>query len=120
MLEELTKVSTHPDAKTLLSMVRRRIPAVSLGTIYRNLNILRDEGKIIELNLGRYSCHYDADISTHHHFFCLLCQKVFDLKGYIFSGIDKRLQKQGFYVQYQRIHLYGHCPGCRNKRRKQV
>ena len=66
ILEELSKVKTHPTADSVFSIVRKRLPTISFGTVYRNLNLLRDDGKVLELSAGRYSCRYDATTANHY------------------------------------------------------
>jgi Fe2+ or Zn2+ uptake regulation protein len=113
ILEELRKVKTHPTADSLFRATRRRLPSVSFGTVYRNLNLLKDEGQILELTCGKYSCRYDGDTKNHYHFFCLKCKKVFDLDEPILKDLDKKVsRKSGMVVKYHRIDFYGYCKGC--------
>ena len=71
VLDELCKVRTHPSADTLFKMVRKRIPDISYGTVYRNLNLLKDENRVLELSFGKHSCRYDGTVKEHFHFFLL-------------------------------------------------
>lgn len=117
IFDELSKTKAHPDADALFRMVRRRLPNISMGTIYRNINLLRDEGKILELNCGRYSSHYDADIRNHYHFFCLDCRNIFDLDEPLLRTLDSRVSKgSGMCVEYHRIDFYGYCRNCKARR----
>lgn len=114
LLEELRKVKTHPTADAIFKMVRRRLPSISFGTVYRNLNLLRDQGEILELVCGKYSCHYDGDIKNHYHLFCLKCKRVFDLDVPVLGDLDKKVSKNsGFKVKYHRIDFYGYCQDCK-------
>lgn len=78
ILNELRKVKTHPTADAIYRMVRKRLPSISFGTVYRNLSLLRDGGDILELTCGKYRCRYDGDNREHYHFICLECENVFD------------------------------------------
>lgn len=114
ILEELRKVKSHPTADSIFRMVRRRIPCVSFGTVYRNLNLLRDQGQILELACGKYSCRYDGNTTNHYHFFCLKCKRVFDLDELILENLDKKItQKSGMKIEYHRIDFYGYCRDCK-------
>lgn len=116
ILEELRKVKTHPTADSVFRMVRRRLPSISFGTVYRNLSFLRDQGQVLELTCGKYSCRYDGETRSHYHFFCLDCQKVFDLHTSVLKNLDERItQKSGFQVRYHRINFYGYCKDCKDK-----
>lgn len=114
ILEELKKVKNHPTADSLFKLVRKKLPFISFGTVYRNLNLLRDQGQILELTCGRYSCRYDGDIRNHYHFFCVSCKQLFDLDGPILKNLDKRVSKNsGVVVKYHRIYFYGYCRECK-------
>ncbi|MDP3732318.1 MAG: transcriptional repressor [Candidatus Omnitrophota bacterium] len=114
ILEELRKTNLHPTADMLFRVVRRRLSAISFGTVYRNLNLLRDKGKILELARGRYSCHYDGDTRGHYHFFCLKCKNIFDVHLPVINNLDKKVSERlRFQVEYHRIEFYGYCKRCR-------
>ena len=114
ILEELRKTNLHPKADELLSIVRRRLPAISFGTVYRNLNLLRDKGKILELARGRYSCHYDGDTRDHYHLFCFKCKNIVDVNLPVINNLNKKVSERlRFQVEYHRIEFYGYCKRCR-------
>lgn len=114
ILEELRKTKAHPSADLLFKMVRRKIPSISFGTVYRNLNLLRDQGQILELFCGKYSCRYDGNLKNHYHFFCVKCKNVFDIYEPLLDNLDYRIGKKlGFQVQYHRIDFYGYCRDCK-------
>ena len=116
ILEELKRVKTHPTADGIFTLVRKTIPTITFGTVYRNLNLLRDAGKILELTCGRYSCRYDGDASQHYHFFCLKCKNVFDARIPAVENLDRKVsQKLKFQVKYHRIEFYGYCQKCKAK-----
>ncbi len=115
ILEELKKTRTHPTADSIFKIVRKRLPSISFGTVYRNLNLLRDEGKILELVCGRYSCRYDGDTKNHYHLICLKCKRVFDLDEPVLKDLDERVSKRsGIRVEYHRIDFYGYCKRCKD------
>lgn len=113
ILEELKKTKSHPTADKIFLMVRKRIPKIGFGTVYRNLNLLREQGDILELFCGKYSCRYDGDTSPHYHFFCLKCQKVLDLDIPVLKDLEKKVGKKGLEVKYHRIDFYGYCQDCK-------
>lgn len=115
ILEELRKVKTHPSADAIFIMVRKKLPSISFGTVYRNLNLLRDEGQIIELACGKYRCRYDGTIKNHYHFICLKCERVFDLDEPILKKLDNKLSKKSkFQIKYHRMDFYGYCRECKS------
>ena len=76
--ENLKNRYDHPTAMELYMSVRDELPNLSLGTLYRNLSVLRDSGKITGLTLGGEE-HFDANTNQHYHFKCTLCGRYFDL-----------------------------------------
>lgn len=116
ILEELKKLKTHPTAEELFLHIKRKMPNLSFATVYRNLNFLKEKGEILELALGKYCCRYDGDTSLHQHFFCLNCNKVFDIYFVSEDKISQQIEeKLGFKVKYQRRDFYGYCRSCKGK-----
>ena len=79
ILDVLRSVNTHPTAEWIYQEARKEIPGLSLGTVYRNLNLLRDNGEIQELSYGSSQSHYDGCPENHYHFVCRECGRVFDV-----------------------------------------
>ncbi|MCM8827356.1 MAG: transcriptional repressor [Candidatus Omnitrophica bacterium] len=119
ILEELKKTTLHPTAEMLFKMVKKRSPKISFGTVYRNLNLLKEQGQILELTCGKDSCRYDGDITPHYHFFCLTCKKVFDLNISVLDKEEKLYKdiykKTGLAIKYHRLDFYGYCKECEIK-----
>ena len=115
ILEELKKVKTHPMADSIFRMVRKRMPTISFGTVYRNLNSLKEEQQIIELTNGKYSCRYDGNTDTHYHYYCLDCKRVFDVDKPVLKELNKIMSdKSGFKINYHMINFYGKCRECKS------
>lgn len=115
ILEELKKVKTHPTADSIFRMARKRMPAISFGTVYRNLNSLKEGKQITELTNGKYSCRYDGNTDTHYHYYCMDCKKVFDVDKPVLKELNKTMSdKSGFQINYHRINFYGKCRECQS------
>jgi Fur family ferric uptake transcriptional regulator len=78
IFEELLKQNDHPSADEIYQMVRRRIPRISLGTVYRNLEVLASMGKIQKLELSGALKRYDWNTNKHYHIRCVCCDRVDD------------------------------------------
>ena len=118
-MDELCKVKTHPSADSLFKMVRKRLPSISYGTVYRNLNLLKEENKVLELSFGKYSCRYDGVVSEHLHFFCLKCKNVFDVEEVSLNDWEEKVSKKlNFKVEYHRVEFYGYCDKCKNLKKE--
>jgi len=118
VLEVVRATESHPTAELVHRMVRRRLPRVSLGTVYRNLRLLVAQGLVNELP-GPHA-RFDGNTSDHHHFTCLLCGRIVDVDGPLTEPHSRALCSRvategGFSVTHHRIEFYGRCAGCRRK-----
>ncbi len=114
ILEVLKGVRFHPSADWIYDEVRKKLPHISKGTIYRNLNVLEDEGLIIELNVDGMVGRYEVRQGNHYHFICEKCGRIFDLNEPVDTGLNvKFAKKTGFKITHHRLEFRGHCTGCR-------
>jgi Fur family ferric uptake transcriptional regulator len=102
----------HPTADTVFQRVRKRLPRVSLGTVYRNLEKLRDQGRLRVVRLDGGLAHYDAVIDAHDHFVCEGCGAVDDLPPRALIPDTAALRAAGYQVSWYTTALYGLCRGC--------
>lgn len=114
ILEELQRVTSHPSADELYEMVRRRLPKISLGTVYRNLELLAEQGRIVRLDPAGGARRFDGDVSDHCHVRCLACGAVADAgpSPEVPSGAVAALPP-GFQITGSRFEFVGYCPACR-------
>jgi len=114
IIEVLKGVRTHPSAGWIYDEVRKKLPHVSKGTIYRNLNVLEDEGAIIELNVDGVVGRYEIRQDNHYHFICEKCGHIFDLNEPIEAELNLRYTKKtGFKITHHRLEFRGLCRDCR-------
>jgi Fe2+ or Zn2+ uptake regulation protein len=114
ILRVLKNTKSHPTADWIYQKARQEIPNISLGTVYRNLRNLSQEGKIKRLTLNSSSDRYDADIAFHYHFACQKCGKIYDVKPQGEKRLLKEVEKNtGFKVEGIRIDLFGSCRRCK-------
>lgn len=114
VLEELSKFDTHPRADELYRLVRRRIPHISFGTVYRNLKTLKELGLITELKAGKDSARFDPRTDQHHHVTCLSCKKVLDVDVPVELQAAKSVARDtGYTISHYQLEFYGQCPKCR-------
>ncbi len=113
ILEELGRVKTHPTADEVYRMVRRRMPRISLGTVYRNLETLSGRGMILRLELAGTRRRYDADTRDHCHIRCSSCGCVHDLPVKPPAGLlSAAAAATDFSVTGCRVEFTGACPAC--------
>ena len=113
ILEELKKLTSHPTAVDLYQKARRRLPKLSLGTVYRNLELLAREGVIQKLELGGSESRFDGNPAQHHHVRCVRCGRVDDVHSF---NADPRLAKvrnlSGYRILGYPLEFSGVCPTC--------
>ena len=115
ILGVLRGTNSHPTADWVYNEVKKEIPNISLGTVYRNLRILCQRGEILELNLCGNLSRFDARRDTHYHFRCEKCGQVFDIDEPVNREIDGRIAwKTGFKVIYHKLEFRGLCRECKN------
>ncbi len=113
ILAYLRSTTSHPTAESVYMVIRQEFPKISLGTVYRNLNLLADCGEILRLNCGDGNDHYDATITPHHHFRCNGCGKVLDLDMPSIDSIDEIAAGNfGGRIDGHQIYFFGNCPEC--------
>lgn len=78
ILRELVGAKDHPSAETVFGRVRRRLPTISLDTVYRTLSTFDDLGLIMRVPVTGDQGRFDADTSPHHHFVCSRCRSIYD------------------------------------------
>ena len=123
ILHELMKLKTHPTAYELHAIVKRSIPQISLGTVYRNLEQLSASGRIQRLAFGSGKRRYDGNAEAHHHLCCLGCGRVDDLPSEheIEHALDTMLGEVcGYRVTGVSIEIYGICPACQARKNQKT
>ncbi len=115
IINVLRQISSHPDADWIFEQVKKQIPNISLGTVYRNLRLLKEAGKIQELISTGEISHFDGNISPHYHFCCDCCGCIYDLDEAVDKTIEDRVaRKTGFKVTHHHLELGGLCIDCQN------
>jgi Fe2+ or Zn2+ uptake regulation protein len=110
--EVLRASHDHPSADQVFRRVRDQLPRLSLGTVYRNLEKLREQGRLRVVRLASGEAHYDAVVDPHDHFVCEGCQMVLDLEPVAAEPVADRLATAGCVVHWQTTALYGLCRAC--------
>ncbi len=100
----------HPDAAYVYEQVRKVIPNISLGTVYRNLAELCQNGRIVKVVVEGSPERFDAYVEPHVHHVCTVCGSVTDLP---IDTVTLNHNIQG--VNHYQITFYGDCESCRNK-----
>jgi Fur family transcriptional regulator, peroxide stress response regulator len=112
ILKVLRKTEDHPDAHWVHQQVRRSLPHISLGTVYRDLKSLTAEGIISSLDLGSGS-RFDGKPGNHAHFLCQSCGAVINLDEKPDAVMDQSISdKYRLSVTFHRLEFFGLCDRC--------
>ncbi len=112
--EMLMNRKDHPTADTLFFELKKEFPDLSLGNVYRNLNILVEQGVIQRLDLGSTFNRFDGNAAPHSHFICTICNSVsdVDLKFDLDVSIVSNESLAGHISGYK-LDFFGVCEKCR-------
>jgi Fur family peroxide stress response transcriptional regulator len=109
----LRSTSSHPNAEWIYKEVKKRMPSISLATVYRNLRLLKDTGEVSEIHTTDNNTHFDINTKDHYHFRCDLCRRIIDLDEPIDRSIEDRIAKRtGLKVTHHHLELGGLCMDC--------
>lgn len=110
---------SHPTVDKIYMNVKKIIPDISLGTVYRNLNLLAEQKRILRLDVGDGAVHFDANVNPHYHFICNDCGDIYDLTldDSIISSFMKEAQDI-FHEEIEGIDIifHGTCRQCRQNK----
>jgi len=113
ILRVLRGTTSHPTADWVYAEVRKEIPHVSLGTIYRNLRLLRQSGEISEIDFGSTFSRFDGNPENHYHFRCEKCDRIFDMDEPVNVELNGEIaRKTGFKISHYRLEFRGLCKEC--------
>ena len=114
MLELLRSSKIHPGAQWIYDQLKPQFPDLSLGTVYRNIKILYDEGLIGSAGIINGEERFDGIPGPHAHAICTNCGKIMDLDEIILSDLSKPFLKKipGFTIDLRSTVFYGLCRNC--------
>lgn len=105
----------HPTADWVYHQARRKMPRISLGTVYRNLKALTDEGRILEIAAAKGPSRYDANVERHSHLRCTDCDRLEDLPERDVQVTPRSRNLKHFKIMDYRVELLGLCPECQKQ-----
>ena len=114
ILEQVRAAGRHATADEIFHLVRRRLPHISLGTVYRNLDVLNELGLVRKLGHAGAQRRYEGNMDPHYHTRCLSCDKVDDIPFVPLKGIREAENLVGnFDVRGYELEFLGLCGECR-------
>lgn len=119
MIEGALRLLDHPTAAEVYEKIRKDYPQISLGTVYRNLNLMAGDGEIMRLSFSGAPDRFDPNAGEHYHIVCSRCGRIFDTEGgaipqELLERLDKAVEDSTGLEVESRIMLFcGICPSCK-------
>lgn len=105
----------HPSVEQIYKGVVKKVPTISLATVYNTLETLKQHRQVKELNIDPLKKRFDPNTEAHHHVLCIGCQKILDVHGEFFIHPPK-IESEEFEIIGSQIEFYGFCSKCKNKK----
>ena len=113
ILDCIRRTQCHPTAEWVYNQLKPQIPDLSLGTVYRNIAMFKNEGIIQSVGVVNGLEHFDVDIEPHTHFICSRCANVFDLKSVTLPPeVFEEAQKLSSTITGYQLQFTGQCANC--------
>lgn len=121
ILEELKNLGNHPTVDEVYLAVKKRLPRISMSTVYRSLEVLSKNGFIKKLEPIDTQKRFDDNVGVHYHFYCLNCGKIKDAPLHeseskeieeAIKSIEKVIEKRGYKVNGYTLEFWGKCDHC--------
>ncbi len=111
--EAIAGLSGHPSPEAVFEKVQKKMPSISLGTVYKNIRVFLDSGILREVSLHHGTLRVEANHRPHHHFVCTNCKTILDLPEEELGPVRLRHKlPPGFQVQKFVVDVVGLCPRC--------
>lgn len=102
----------HPSARMVYESLKGEYPNLSLGTVYRNISLFKENGDVVSVASVNGEERIDADLTPHGHFICNCCGRVFDVFEEELTAVNTSLEEDGFDVEGCCVNFYGKCKKC--------
>ena len=114
ILTYLRSTDQHPSAETVYANLKTQIPDLSLGTVYRNISLFKQQGLIVSLGTVKGVERYDGNVDPHVHFVCTECGTVSDLHAlHVPEELNAAAAREaGAMVDHCHLTFHGRCHNC--------
>lgn len=118
LYEVMQTMPGHPSPEEVYTRVRKRIPAISLATVYKNIHLFVERGVLKQLSMHHGSLRVELNSNAHHHMVCSHCKAITDIDEKDLGGLPAiRKLRDGFQVERYSIDVIGVCPACQRAKR---
>ncbi len=111
--DAVIKMKSHVSADDVYEYINKEHPSIGKGTVYRNLNILSQEGEIRKVEVPDGPDCFDFTLKNHYHCKCIKCQRIFDVDMEEINLMDKIIDTHGFKFMSYDIFFKGICKDCK-------
>jgi len=117
VLHVLVNDREHPGIETIYASVREDFPMISLATVYKTINMLKEMGEVIELDSGEDHSRYDGyKPYPHPHLICTRCRSIIDIDAADLEALAQYVaHTTGYTVRSERLDIFGICPDCQKE-----
>ena len=114
--EVLRSIDGHPSPEEVYAHVRRRIPSISLATVYKNIHLFIDGGIFQQVSLHHGSMRVETNHKQHHHLVCTECKSISDIDAELLglNPVEETLPG-GFRVDRLAVDVLGVCAACQEQ-----
>jgi len=113
IVEILSREGWHPTGDEVYRIARRRMPRISLGTVYRNLDLLSEQGLIQRIEVSGRQRRFDGKLEPHYHARCIVCGQIKDVIYRSPVSLQKAAAElTDWEILGHRLEVVGRCPGC--------
>ena len=118
ILDIIQQGEGHLDADEVYRRARRKLPHISLSTVYRALRSFKKQGLVDEIHFDEEHHHYEAKpAAEHHHLVCAGCGKVTEFRYPLSRFLKEKIpEARDFDIQGIELRVHGYCPECRAKK----
>jgi len=117
ILRVVRTATCHPTAEWVYGEVKKELPGISLGTVYRNLKVLSESGEVQSCDSSGGTMRYDGTMTSHHHFRCEGCGNMVDIEDQLGSELDGQVAaRTGLSIRCHVLEFRGLCPDCQRVR----
>lgn len=113
----LARSEDHPSVENIHDRIRRNFPTMSIATVYKNIELIKSLGEVLELGFPDGSNRYDGNKpAPHPHLICVKCKKIFDPDLESLEEMQKEVALEtNFKILYHRLDFFGICSDCAAK-----
>lgn len=113
ILQILRNTDTHPTASWVYDELKKEFNNLSMGTVYRNINILIEQNLVKKIESGSSFDRFDANVSPHYHFVCHQCSSIYDLPLPLLADLEEQVRHSTNHkIETHEIKFYGTCETC--------